>query len=89
MEKYGIKELDFLLIDAEGQDQKIIHSIDFSKYSIKRIEFEQLHLDDGKKLCDFLEGMGYRHTKNIPSKNPSYNLAYTKASKEEDENFVR
>jgi FkbM family methyltransferase len=56
MTKYGIRQLDYLQVDAEGYDQRIIDSIDFNKYGIKEIKFERHYLDD-----DFIPRMMKRY----------------------------
>lgn len=50
MNKYGLTELDYLQIDTEGYDQRIIESIDFNKYNIKEVKFERHYLEH-----DFIE----------------------------------
>lgn len=47
MNKYGLKELDYLQVDTEGYDQRIIESIDFNKYKIKEVKFERHYLEEG------------------------------------------
>ena len=44
IEKYKIKYINRLIIDAEGFDYKIIKSINFKKIFIKEIMFEKKHL---------------------------------------------
>ena len=43
--KYGIEELDYLFIDTEGHDFDILLSLDFDKYKIKQIVYEDIHID--------------------------------------------
>lgn len=40
LDKYGVKKIDLLHIDAEGQDFKIIQTLDFGKVKPKLILFE-------------------------------------------------
>lgn len=63
-DRYGLKDIDVLFIDAEGLDDQIIRSIDFLKYSISKIYFENLHLKD-EKIYNFLMKLGYKITKKI------------------------
>ena len=53
--------VDVLFIDAEGIDDKIIYSINFDKYNINKLYYENLHVDN-TKLRDFLENKGYKIT---------------------------
>lgn len=46
VKKYNINEIEYLFIDTEGYDYKIIKSIDFNKIKITKIKFEYKHLDD-------------------------------------------
>ena len=66
MEKYNLIDLDYLFIDTEGLDVYIIASIDFQKYNIKNIIFEQIHADgpfnigeNAKQTLNYLEQLGY------------------------------
>lgn len=45
-DKWGIKEIDYLQIDCEGYDQRIVDSIDLDKYNIKKLKFETHYLDN-------------------------------------------
>ena len=66
LKKYNIYELDYLFIDSEGTDSIIIKSIDYKKYNIQNIEYENLHIDNNN-LCNFLESKGYKVIQNIGS----------------------
>jgi len=61
-ENNGVNKIDFLQIDVEGLDWKILKTIDLKKYSPTIINFEMMHLsekelNDSKKL---LERHGYK-----------------------------
>ena len=45
--KWGIEKIDYLQIDCEGYDQRIVDNIDLDKYGIKSIKFETHYLKDG------------------------------------------
>lgn len=60
-EKYKLKYLDILFIDAEGFDDTIIRSIDFSKIEIDNIYFENLHIKN-YSIYDFLTNLNYEIT---------------------------
>lgn len=57
-QNYDLKELDILFIDAEGIDDEIIKSIDFSKIEIQNIYFENLHIKD-HNIYKYLSDLGY------------------------------
>jgi FkbM family methyltransferase len=59
---HGISILDILFIDAEGMDEKIIKSIDFSKFYIKKIYYENLHINN-EELIGFLQSKNYHINK--------------------------
>jgi len=66
MEKYNLIDLDYLFIDTEGLDVHIIASIDFQKYNIKNIIFEQMHADgpfkignNAEQTLKYLKQLGY------------------------------
>lgn len=74
-EKYSIQELDILFLDVEGIESEILLTFDWKKYSIKRVEFERLHL--GKyhdSLLNMMLGMGYRQVDSLHQ----YNIAFEK-----------
>ena len=50
VKKYNINEIEYLFIDTEGYDYKIIKSIDFNKIKINKLKFEYKHLDDTFKF---------------------------------------
>jgi len=64
LEKYNLKELDILFIDTEGFDLKLIKSIDFDKYKIKKIYYENLHINN-EEAKSFLTSNGYIINNNI------------------------
>ena len=45
IEKYQIKSIKNLQIDAEGAEFEILKTIDFAKIDIKTLEFEAKHFD--------------------------------------------
>lgn len=65
-EKYQIQELDWLLLDVEGIDSELLLSTDWSKYNIKRIEFESLHLgEDKEKIHQMFKDLNYVQTNSL------------------------
>ena len=64
-EKYNVSHIDLLFIDAEGLDSEIIRSIDFGKFTIERIIFENLHLVDIDLLEYKLAQEGYRVNRRV------------------------
>ncbi len=60
LDKHGITKLDWLLIDVEGLDADIALNFNWSKYDIKRIDIEHLHLGDKKdEVFDLFKRNGY------------------------------
>lgn len=61
IEKYKIGEIDFLLIDAEGYDFKILTTLDFSKTRPRFIQYEHdgFSWDDQMACRNFLISQGY------------------------------
>lgn len=57
-EKYNLQQIDILFIDAEGLDDHIIKSIDFSKFKINEIYFENLHIKN-QDIYQYLNKLGY------------------------------
>ena len=63
LSNYHLENLDILFIDTEGLDDLIIKSIDFNKFNITEIYFENLHLTQ-HDIYEFLENKGYEVTKS-------------------------
>jgi FkbM family methyltransferase len=60
-EKYNLSKIDILYIDAEGDDDCILRSIDYTKFDIKTIYYENLHLPyPQSNTHDFLRSHGYK-----------------------------
>lgn len=52
--------MDWLLLDVEGIDAELLLDTDWSKYDIRRIEYEELHLGENKKPIEkILKELGY------------------------------
>ena len=66
LDKYNITELDILFIDTEGFDDKIIMSIDYEKFNIKSIFYENLHIENNP-LIEFLNKKNYIVSENLLS----------------------
>jgi FkbM family methyltransferase len=63
-DKYNLTEIDLLFIDTEGYDEKIINSINFEKYKIKELYYENLHCNI-YNLRSFLENKNYVIEPNV------------------------
>ena len=57
-DKYNVTDIDLLAVDTEGMDDTILKSIDYSRFNIKKIIFENLHIKD-QNIYTFLESSGY------------------------------
>ena len=62
--KYSIKKVDLLQIDVEGEEFRILSSIDYNQIFIKEIIFEKKHLDGA-----FQKGDKFNKLKEILIKN--------------------
>ena len=58
LDKYNLQNIDLLFIDTEGYDSKIIMSIDFTKFNIREIYYENLHVN-AYELRTFLKEKNY------------------------------
>ena len=63
-DKYKIQHIDLLFIDTEGYDSKIIKNIDFTKFSINEIYYENLHVNT-YELRTFLIEKNYSIQENV------------------------
>jgi hypothetical protein len=65
-QKYNFKNIDILFIDAEGDDDNILRSIDYNQYNIANIYYENLHLPYPQiNTHNFLNDKGYTVTPNV------------------------
>ncbi len=59
LDKYGMDEVDYMTIDVEGNEEKVIRSLDLKKYSIGIIDIEN---NFGRyDITDYMVGNGYKH----------------------------
>jgi len=61
-DKHKILNIDILFVDSEGMDDKLIMSIDFDKFDINQIYYEDVHIDN-VMLTKFLTEKGYSVSK--------------------------
>lgn len=64
LEKYKIESLDILFIDVEGFDYHLVKSINFEKFKIEKIFYENLHINNDV-MISFLESKGYEINRNV------------------------
>ncbi len=75
-DKYNVNNIDILFIDAEGLDDYIIYSIDFNKFKIVELYFENLHLNTNvfpyliDKGYDITHRVGYNGWSSLAKKMP-------------------
>lgn len=63
LDKHDLLDIDILFIDAEGFDDKLIKSINFGKYNIINIIYENLHINNDDTIS-YLNSKGYNIDKN-------------------------
>lgn len=56
--KYNLINIDILFIDSEGFDDKIIKNIDFNKFNIKKIYYEDMHINN-TDIINFFKNLNY------------------------------
>jgi len=64
VEKHGFEDVNILFMDIESQDEYLIKSIDFNKYNIDFLVWEQQHSDMNEETIDRLTSFGFK-TKKI------------------------
>jgi FkbM family methyltransferase len=57
-DKYQITKIDFLKIDTEGHDIKVLESLDLDKVYVKMIKIEHTHVD-AQPIIDHLKNNNY------------------------------
>ena len=79
LDKYQLINIDWLLIDTEGLEPDILLNLNFTKYNIKRLEFEKLHLHNNKaKILNKLSNEGYYRVASLHE----YDWAFEKSEPE-------
>lgn len=75
-DKYNITSLDWLLLDIEGIDAEILLTTDWTKYDIKKIEYEKLHLGSyEKEIENLFKQLEYKQVEPLDKK---YDVAWKK-----------
>jgi FkbM family methyltransferase len=65
-DKYNLIDIDILFMDIEGMDDSVLRAINYNKYNIKKIYYENLHLPYPQiNTHDFMRNHGYTVTPNI------------------------
>ena len=59
LKKYNIKKIDYLQIDTEGYDERILNSFDILSYGIKFLKFEKYFDELDKKIIKKIKKYGY------------------------------
>ena len=62
MDKWGFNKVDYVQVDCEGYDQKIVDSIDLIKYNIKTLKFEIHYVN-----LDFINYFSQKWTQYKPT----------------------
>jgi len=78
LDKYKFYNIDFMNLDIEGHELKVLKTINFEKISIKylcieMIEHNERSLENNKEIKDLLDGNNYKLIKNF-----NYNYIYKK-----------
>lgn len=74
LDKYNLKYIDWLLLDVEGMEDNLILNLDFTKYSIRKIEFEFVHMDQETLhlIITKLNSLGYKQTYSLDEKDMAF-----------------
>jgi hypothetical protein len=62
-DKHNISKVDYLSLDVEGSELKVLKGIDFAKLDIELIGVEINYKDDEKQIYDILNKNGYSFLK--------------------------
>jgi len=63
LDKHNISSIDFLSLDTEGNELKVLKTIDFNKVNIFAISLENNYKDE--KIRNFLVEKGFTHIKSL------------------------
>jgi hypothetical protein len=61
LDENGVRKVDYMSIDTEGGELKILKSIDLKSYDVRVISIENNYKDPA--ISDHLLGLGYRLVK--------------------------
>lgn len=82
---YKVKEVDYLSIDTEGSELKVLKGINFKKVKIHIIEVEANYREDTKPISDLLLSEGFQYEGSIGGdlifKNRNFQSVFSKESK--------
>lgn len=65
LKKYNIEKIDYLQIDTEGYDERILNSFDILSHEIKFLKFEKYHDEFSKKIIKKMKKAGYVHFNDV------------------------
>jgi len=60
---HGLQNVDYMTIDVEGHEDRIVRSIDFEGFNIKVLDIENNF--NNYDVKDYLKGLGYRYLKRL------------------------
>lgn len=63
LDKHNINSVDFLSVDTEGNELKVLKSIDFTKTKIFSVSIENNYKD--KSINEFLSNVGFEYVTNL------------------------
>ena len=63
LDKHNISSIDFLSLDTEGNELKVLKTIDFNKVNVFAISLENNYKDE--KIRNFLVEKGFTHIKSL------------------------
>lgn len=63
LDKHNINNIDYLSVDTEGNELKVLKSIDFNKTKIYLITVENNY--QSKNINDFLSGVGFKYVTSL------------------------
>lgn len=64
LKKNGLEKIDYIQIDTEGYDERIVESLDLERLDVKILKFEVFYLKPGfsERIREKLDRLGYEYT---------------------------
>ena len=86
LDSYNFNDIDFMNIDVEGHELKILNSIDFSKYKIKFICIEMIDHNEQSKIVNKELNAILERNDYVLAKKIDFNFIYKKMIKYDKKN---
>lgn len=90
LDSYSVTELDWLYMDIEGMEAEILLNFNWSKYKIKRVEFEYLHIEENHhNILNLMKSLGYIPVDPLSKNDWAFELKEIESKEKDDSKYEK